>query len=97
MSANPHFEKANACYGAISSSAASEFNEQLRADALIQATLAVAWETGRLADEQRTANLIASVQPVQLSQGMTYSHTLDGHKTVREEITSRLYPEEAAQ
>ena len=31
-------------------------------DAAVEATLALAWETARLADEQRTANLIAVEQ-----------------------------------
>jgi len=58
-SVNPHYEYAQAAFVGVNAKAAPEFNEALRADALVQATLAVAWETGRLADETRTANQIA--------------------------------------
>jgi hypothetical protein len=49
---NPHYEDARSCFSAASSGAEREFNEAVRADALIQATLALAYE-------QQTANLIA--------------------------------------
>ena len=49
---NTHYEYATSAFGSVSSNADSKFNEEARADALIQATLALAYE-------QRTANLIA--------------------------------------
>ena len=51
-SGNSHYEYAEAAFGSANAKAAPEFNEAVRADALIQATLAIAYE-------QRTANLIA--------------------------------------
>jgi hypothetical protein len=52
MNENTHYEYATAAFTAVNSNAAEEFNAECRKDALIQATLAVAYE-------QRTANLIA--------------------------------------
>lgn len=52
MSENTHHAYAEAAFSSANAGAEPEFNEAVRADALIQATLALAYE-------QRTANLIA--------------------------------------
>lgn len=52
MSENHHYEYATAAFSLVNASSASEFNSDCRDDAMIQATLALAYE-------QRTANLIA--------------------------------------
>jgi hypothetical protein len=57
MTENPHISNAQDWqHGEEQPSAFALQNAQ------IEATLAVAWETARLADEQRTANLIAVEQ-----------------------------------
>lgn len=52
MKANHHYDYAVAAAGAANSHAEQEFNDAVRSDALIHATLALAYE-------QRTTNLIA--------------------------------------
>ena len=96
MSTNPHIEYAEAAFGAINAKAASEFNEALRADALIQATLAVAWETARLADAAHTANLIAGLQPVEILGKKEWKCDEATVLRIRGEISERLYPEGAS-
>jgi len=96
MSANPHREYAEAAFGSINAKAEPEFNEALRADALIQATLAVAWETSRLADEARTANLIVGLQPVELLGKKEWKCDEATVLRIRGEISERLYPEGAS-
>jgi len=54
MNENRHYENAIAAFSAVNASGAAEFNAECRQDALIEATLAGAYE-------QRTANLIAWV------------------------------------
>lgn len=97
VSANPHYEAARNCFGAANSNAEKEFNDAVRADALIQATLAVAWETGRLADEQRTANRIASLQPVKVGP-TRFVHSKEAIAIERlGALSDELFPEGAAQ
>ena len=52
MTNNHHYEYATASFTAVNANAASEFNAECREDAMIQSSLAIAYE-------QRTANLIA--------------------------------------
>lgn len=52
MEDSPHYEWATAAFASANANAEQSFNDAVRADTLIQATLALAYE-------QRTANLIA--------------------------------------
>ena len=62
MSDTHHYEYATSAFSAVNSSAAPEFNAECREDAIIQATLALAYE-------QRIANLIAMWSNPQCSIG----------------------------
>jgi hypothetical protein len=60
MSHSQHYEYATAAFSSANARAGAEFNAEARADAQIQATLAIAYE-------QRTANLIALERLLQAS------------------------------
>lgn len=86
---NHHYEYATSAFGAANASAHPAFNEQVRSDALIQATLALAYE-------QRTANLIALWSNPQSRQEdingnpMIYSVNSDTPGKLIEQIIERL-------
>lgn len=81
---NHHYEYATSAFGAASASAHPAFNEQVRSDALIQATLALAYE-------QRTANLIAIWQTGDIkSDGEVFGITGERRLETWREIAVRL-------
>jgi hypothetical protein len=78
MSENKHYEWATAAFSAVAMNSAPEFQSECRDDAMIQATLAAAYE-------QRTTNLIAWFRHVD-HQGDLPDHAAD----LAREIFERL-------
>lgn len=66
MDGNHDYKYATSAAGAANADAAQEFNDAVRADALIHATLALAYE-------QRTANLIALYGTADLANALERS------------------------
>jgi len=86
MTSNPHFEYATAAFGSANAEAEPEFNEAVRADALIQATLALAYE-------QRTANLIAMYNMTEANcEGMSTAAPMsrENWDSIAKQIKERL-------
>lgn len=83
MNGNNDYHYATSAVGAVSGTAAQEFNDAVRADALIHATLAVAYEL-------RTANLIASQQPIRYDGQKEILSTASHAQNTVNQINARL-------